>query len=645
MNLPLMLLQQATETPSDVASRAAAAAGSSPVFWGILIGYFVVVLGFGSYFAKFNRSTADFFFGGRRFSWWLIAMSIVATGVGSHSFVKYSAKSFENGFSGTMAYMNDWFFMPLFIFGWLPIVYYMKVRSIPEYFERRFNPFVRALATIVQLVYMLGYVGIGFLTMARTLQPIVGGALGWSLMDIIWVVAVVAGVYITFGGQTAVIFTDLLQGFILVFAGIMLFLLGLHWFGGFEAFWHALPLEFKLPLATFNDDPSFNFVGIFWQDAVAGSIAFLFMSQGLIMRFMACRSVDHGRKAAAFNVLFALPVSAVAVCCAGWIGRGMVNVEPGLLPESVEPDTVFVMVAQLLSSTAGFGFFVAAVTAALMSSVDTYINACAAIVINDIYKPIADWRGKSFNDKHYLRAAMMISALGTVTGVAAAWMFSKFDDLYTAHAFFQSTISPPLVACIFLGIFWRRFNSAGAVATFAGGVLLIIIGRTWPVEIIGLFSHGIPLPEGDQAPYTYIGALYNLVACFGIGIVVSLLTKPSANKLEGLTLWTISYARRFFKGGEPNDRPGFTLVATWEIDASLPEGTVQVDAEGLHHLAADEGDLVYICDRRWWLGGLRSAHAKLQGVHGLGETVVLSTEIAATGHFLEGRMVNVEKEF
>jgi solute:Na+ symporter, SSS family len=645
MNLPLMLLQQATETPSDVASRAAAAAGSSPVFWGILIGYFVVVLGFGSYFAKFNRSTADFFFGGRRFSWWLITMSIVATGVGSHSFVKYSAKSFENGFSGTMAYMNDWFFMPLFIFGWLPIVYYMKVRSIPEYFERRFNPFVRALATIVQLVYMLGYVGIGFLTMARTLQPIVGGALGWSLMDIIWVVAVVAGVYITFGGQTAVIFTDLLQGFILVFAGIMLFLLGLHWFGGFEAFWHALPPEFKLPLATFNDDPSFNFVGIFWQDAVAGSIAFLFMSQGLIMRFMACRSVDHGRKAAAFNVLFALPVSAVAVCCAGWIGRGMVNVEPGLLPESVEPDTVFVMVAQLLSSTAGFGFFVAAVTAALMSSVDTYINACAAIVINDIYKPIADWRGKSFNDKHYLRAAMMISALGTVTGVAAAWMFSKFDDLYTAHAFFQSTISPPLVACIFLGIFWRRFNSAGAVATFAGGVLLIIIGRTWPVEIIGLFSHGIPLPEGDQAPYTYIGALYNLVACFGIGIVVSLLTKPSANKLEGLTLWTISYARRFFKGGEPNDRPGFTLVATWEIDASLPEGTVQVDAEGLHHLAADEGDLVYICDRRWWLGGLRSAHAKLQGVHGLGETVVLSTEIAATGHFLEGRMVNVEKEF
>jgi hypothetical protein len=84
---------------------------------------------------------------------------------------------------------------------------------------------------------------------------------------------------------------------------------------------------------------------------------------------------------------------------------------------------------------------------------------------------------------------------------------------------------------------------------------------------------------------------------------------------------------------------------TWEIDPSLPEGTVQVDSEGMHHLAADEGDLVYVCDKRWWLGGLRSAHAKLQGVHGLGETVVIASDIADAGHFLTGRRVTVEKEF
>jgi SSS family solute:Na+ symporter len=111
--------------------------------WIVMVVYFIAIMLFGSYFGKYNRSTKDFFFGGRRFAWWLIAFSIVATGVGSHSFVKYSAKGFEHGLSSTMTYINDWFFIPFFLFGWLPIIVYTKIRSIPEYFEKRFSPSAR----------------------------------------------------------------------------------------------------------------------------------------------------------------------------------------------------------------------------------------------------------------------------------------------------------------------------------------------------------------------------------------------------------------------------------------------------------------------------------------------------------------------
>ena len=62
---------------------------TSSWFWVIIFGYFALVLGFGSFFARYNKTTQDFFFSGRRFSWWLVTMSIVATGVGSHSFLKY----------------------------------------------------------------------------------------------------------------------------------------------------------------------------------------------------------------------------------------------------------------------------------------------------------------------------------------------------------------------------------------------------------------------------------------------------------------------------------------------------------------------------------------------------------------------------
>ena len=62
------LIQHVAEQGSDAAAQAAASAGASSIFWIIVIGYFAVVLGFGSYFARFNKSTNDFFFGGRRFS-------------------------------------------------------------------------------------------------------------------------------------------------------------------------------------------------------------------------------------------------------------------------------------------------------------------------------------------------------------------------------------------------------------------------------------------------------------------------------------------------------------------------------------------------------------------------------------------------
>ena len=133
-------------------------------------------------------------------------------------------------------------------------------------------------------------------------------------------IAIATTIYMHFGGQTSVIFTDLIQGFILIFAGLLLFSLGLSFLventsysSGLKALWDNLsPLE-KLPLANFNSPPDFNFVGIFWQDGIAGSIGFLFLNQGLIMRFMAARSVNEGRKAAAFNVLVILPISAIVV--------------------------------------------------------------------------------------------------------------------------------------------------------------------------------------------------------------------------------------------------------------------------------------------------------------------------------------------
>ena len=681
-----------------------------------MVFYFMAIMLFGSYFGKYNRSTKDFFFGGRRFKWWLIAFSIVATGVGSHSFVKYSAKGFEYGLSSTMTYINDWFFLPFFLFGWLPIIVYTRIRSIPEYFEKRFSPSARFLATVLLLFYMIGYIGIGFLTLGKAVLPMLpesfvlfGSEFQITLMGAIIVIAIITGIYITFGGQTAVIFTDLLQGFILLFAGFFLFFLGISFLGGFDVFWDVLPTSWKLPLADLNKPPDFNFIGIFWQDGVAGSIGFLFMNMGLIMRFMATKSVDEGRKAASFNILFMLPLSAVVVGNAGWIGKALSITNPDLVPANTSPDQIFVVVANIVAIPGVFGFIMAALTAALMSTVDTLINATAAIFINDIYRPIEKYvkRAKEkrrAKDKRELAAARYASVVITSLGVVSVLAFKSFPTVYEAHGYFHSTLTPPLVIAIFLGIFWKRFTPAAVISSFVGGVALMILALHDP-NLITPFSHGIEM--NPDHPYSYIRALYNLVVCASVALIITYTTgfqKQLAKKMRqrsngdqinyslviisvivfamilfnvgiielqfvgaivisflvavittysvkydevlqttGLTVWSLSKAKEMFKGSKLNEDEGQLIKVKWK-NKEYDEDLAGFSTNALPQMAAEVGDLVYLCDERSYLGGLKSIHTIYGEPHEEDGVVYINNEHLLNGVFIEDKGLTAEKE-
>ena len=690
----------------------------SSLDWIVMIVYFIAIMLFGSYFGRYTKTTSDFFFGGRRFAWWLITMSIVATGVGSHSFVKYSAKGFEHGMSSSITYLNDWFIFPFFMFGWLPIIVYSRVRSIPEYFEKRFSPSARFLATVLLLLYMIGYIGIGFLTLGKALIPMLPEAFhlgGWTLpvtlMGAIIVVAVITGIYITFGGQTAVIFTDLAQGAILLFAGLMLFGLGLAYLGGVHHFWDLLPVGWRLPFPDFNKPPDFNFAGIFWQDGIAGTIGFLFLNQGLIMRFMACKNVDEGRKAAAVNVLLVMPLSAVVVGGAGWIGKAISVAHPGILAPNTSPDQIFVVVANIVASPGVFGFVMAALVAALMSTVDTLINATAAIFINDVYRPIekfirmrkADDRER---DREELFAARVASVGITILGVVAVLAFKNFPTVYEAHGYFHSTLTPPLAVAIFLGIFWKKFTPAAVITTFVGGVALMVLGARYPGILIAPFDHGITM--NPDHPYSYIRALYNTFVCSGVAVlavwttswqrsivgkidhtsiskrvyvvltvigslsfvavvlawgsfpfqvaaasvlvflipVVVTATTPydEEEKTRGLTAWSIDAAKRMFKGGEPNEFGGEPVTVEWKIIEDDGKDQVYLSTEDLKTLEAQPGDLVYLCDRRAWLGGLKSIHSRFGKPHKEDGVVYVSENQAESGLFAQGRPLVAVKE-
>ena len=206
-------------------------------------------------------------------------------------------------------------------------------------------------------------------------------------------------------------------------------------------------------------------------------------------------------------------------------------------------------------------------------------------------------------------------------------VFKDFKTVYEAHGFFHSTLTPPLVVAIFLGVFWRRFTPAGVLTSFIGGVALMILGSHYPAELIGPFAQGTPFDP--KYPYIYIQALYNLLVCFGIAViatysdpflkqVVTLIDKSGNSKLTydgfivfsvaffilvifnygpiwllftlcfvlaflvailatkyinydphkntfGLTAWSINEAREKFKGSKVNDIDGKNVNVSWKL--------------------------------------------------------------------------------
>jgi hypothetical protein len=273
-----------------------------------------------------------------------------------------------------------------------------------------------------------------------------------------------------------------------------------------------------------------------------------------------------------------------------------------------------------------------------MSTADTLVNASSAIIVNDIYRPLAK---KIKNEKEQLELARWTSIGVKVIAVALVPFFNSFDSIYEAHGWFHSTFTPPLVVGVFLGIFWKRFTTAAVIATFLGGAFLMLLGQNFP-ELISPFSHGIELRPGRG--YSYIGALYNIFVCAGVGIIVTFFTKSKSEKeLSGLTIFDVHNLKSIFKGSPVNEEKGEAINLNWKIKENESD-LVFFSKNDMEKMKANPGDLVFIEDSRWWLGGLKSVHSVYGNPHNEDGLVYINNNHLNHAQFVEGLKLKAEKE-
>jgi Na+/proline symporter len=315
-----------------------------------------------------------------------------------------------------------------------------------------------------------------------------------------------------------------------------------------------------------------------------------------------------------------MPIAALVVASGGWVAKALVNA--GALPPDIPANEAFFIAADFLSQPGVFGLVMAALTAALMSTVDTLITAVAAIFVNDIYglkRPHA-------NEREKLKWARISSISVTLIGVALVPVFMGFDSIYSAHGAFTAAVTPPLVVALLLGVFWKRFSATAATATMVGGAIAIAASVVWP-ELITPFAHGVPMQDvGDgflagKNQYKFMRAFYGLSVCSIIGVVVGRITHGrKLSELEGLVWGSVKQAIAHYKGKEGTESESAWTAATCvatdarDRDAHTQLPTITISGALATQLAAGVGDLVYVTDKRWWFGGLRSAHARVHAI-------------------------------
>ncbi len=186
-------------------------------------GFIAVVIGVSLYKSGKKKTEEDYFLAGRQLSWWLIGISIIASNVSSEHFVGQAGQGFRGEIGMAIATWG-WLaaiamvFMALFL---LPLYLKIGIYTLPEFLEYRYN---RAVRTLMSGYMLLFYAGISMATVlysgAITLETIFGVPLLYG----IWGIGFVAGFYTYYGGLSAVVWSDLIQGVTLIIGALFIFL-------------------------------------------------------------------------------------------------------------------------------------------------------------------------------------------------------------------------------------------------------------------------------------------------------------------------------------------------------------------------------------------------------------------------------------
>ena len=438
--------------------------------------YLVAITAFGSWFARFQKTTRDYFLTDRSVPWWAICFTIVATETSTLSFIGVPA----GAFAGNMTFLQ-------LAIGYIAGRLLVSVLFIPAYFrgelftsyellQRRFGPSVKNVAAVIFMITRTLADGIRLFATALVISVVTRVPVTWTVL----VLGAAMIVYTVRGGVSAVIWTDVVQMFVYLAGALLVFfgLLGLIQ-GGWPHVVDAAGAAGKFQIFDLRTDP--RAVYTFWA-GLLGGIALTLSTHGtdqfLVQRLLSARS---SRQASAGLVLSGVVVFAQFALFLIIGAMLYVYYQQTPLPRPLSRTDEVLPLFVITSLPHGIsGFIVAAIVAAALSP---SINALAATTVNDFYVKYVRADASEAHLMRISRRATIVWGIAQI-GVALGAQFVTRSVLDSGLAVL-SLAAGPVLGAFLTGVLTRRVQSpamlVGMIAgcAVAGWALSASIAWTW----------------------------------------------------------------------------------------------------------------------------------------------------------------------
>jgi SSS family solute:Na+ symporter len=473
------------------------------------------------------EASTEYFLGGRNLGWFIIGASLFASNIGSEHLVGLAGAGASGDFpAGQFEILAA---VMLLFLGWIFVPFYISsgVFTMPEFLEKRYDSWARSYLSWVSIIaYILTKISV---TIAA------GGIIFTALLGIpFWtgaiIIVVATGLYTVLGGLKAVVYTDMIQMFILLGGSIAITFYGLNYLGG----WGELNTRIEpsyLNLWRGFSNPDFPWTGILLGAPILG-VWYWCTDQFIVQRVLAAKSIDQARKGtifAGFLKLLPLFIFVLPGVIAFALSKGP---DPVLTfpMENGKPvyDAALPLITMQLLPNGLRGLVVAGLVAALMSSLSSVFNSCSTLFTMDIYSQYYP----NTSQKKLVRVGQLATVVLVVLGLAWIPLLKIIEGgLFQKLQSIQAYISPPIAAVFLLGVFHKRIHAKGAKVALITGAALGVIRLT--LELVKNNLNGIWLYIAEINFLHF--ALILFLICTFLLVAVSYMTPAREDKSTGLT--------------------------------------------------------------------------------------------------------------